>query len=135
MPTRLPLLMLPLLMLLAGACNPGKHVSDRDVAMVTAEHVAELIDRDDVVVVDVRSRRQYEAGHLPGAIHLPLPEMAADDQRLAAARAIIVYGPEPPSRLAWAGTKKLMRLGYRRVAQFPGGVEAWELARREQEAG
>ena len=127
-------LALVLLLLPIAACTPGKHVSDRDVARITAEQVAELLERDDVVFVDVRTRQRYEAGHLPGAIHLPLPEMIADDDRLAGARGIVVYGPEPPSRLASAGVKKLMRLGYRGVAMFPGGVDELDVPRAEVEA-
>ena len=128
------LVLVLLLLLTLPACTPGRHVSDRDVARVTAEQVAQWIERDDVALVDVRTREQYEAGHLPGAIHLPLPEMGADDERLAGARGIIVYGPEPPSRLASAGVKKLMRLGYRRVAMLPDGVDAIDLAKAEPEA-
>jgi rhodanese-related sulfurtransferase len=42
--------------------------------------LAEAIDRRDrgeAVIVDVRSRQQYDAGHIAGAINVPLDEIAA----------------------------------------------------------
>jgi len=34
-------------------------------------------DRGEAVIVDVRSRQEYEAGHLSGALSLPLDELEA----------------------------------------------------------
>jgi rhodanese-related sulfurtransferase len=38
------------------------------------------------VVVDVRSRQEWDAGHLDGALHVPLPDLAARVDRLPAGR-------------------------------------------------
>ncbi|MEX0887005.1 MAG: rhodanese-like domain-containing protein [Phycisphaeraceae bacterium] len=120
-------LTLLLALLSLAACNPGRHTSDRDLVILDASEIAFLLDEPGrVVLVDVRPREQYEAGHLPGAVHMPLPAMIAEDEQLAEARAIVVYGQGDGSRLAAAGAKKLMRLGYEDVAEFRGGVEAWD---------
>jgi rhodanese-related sulfurtransferase len=41
---------------------------------------------DETVVVDVRSRDEWDAGHLDGALHIPLPELAALVDRLPPGR-------------------------------------------------
>ena len=43
---------------------------------VTPEEVKERIDDgDDTQVVDIRSPRQFEQGHIPGAINIPMAEL------------------------------------------------------------
>ena len=43
---------------------------------VTAEEALPLLDRTDVVLVDVRERREREKhGSIPGALHFPYPEL------------------------------------------------------------
>ena len=121
--------LIPLLaiVLAVPGCGPGRTTSDRDLTILDTDEVAHAMEEHaPVVFVDVRNREAYEAGHLPDAIHMPLPEMAANDDRLTEARTIIVYGRGAGSRLAAAGAKKLIRLGYTGVAEFRGGIEAWE---------
>ncbi|MFN2341170.1 MAG: sulfurtransferase, partial [Halanaerobium sp.] len=47
-------------------------------ALISAEELAEIMDRDDVVVVDNRGKIGYMAGHIPGAIKIEKGEMKAD---------------------------------------------------------
>jgi rhodanese-related sulfurtransferase len=40
---------------------------------LAVQHLAALIDRDDVCIVDVRSATEYrDDGHLPGSINIPV---------------------------------------------------------------
>jgi rhodanese-related sulfurtransferase len=43
--------------------------------LVTKEHAAQLIKSDNVVLIDVRTRREYEAVHIQNAINIPVEEM------------------------------------------------------------
>ena len=55
--------------------------------MITGDELVELLAEDDVVLVDVRTREEYEGtggypcdpyqGHIPGAVHLDLDEIYA----------------------------------------------------------
>ncbi|GAB6880534.1 rhodanese-like domain-containing protein [Halorubrum gandharaense] len=45
------------------------------VEELTPEEVHERVERDDVRVVDTRPPAQYERGHIPGAINIPLQEL------------------------------------------------------------
>lgn len=46
--------------------------------VITAEELAHALAAETPpLVVDVRSLEEYQAGHLPGAIHIPMEELAA----------------------------------------------------------
>ena len=64
-----------------------------DVPRISIAQLKGLLDVGaDVVVVDVRSRRAYDAGHLPKAISMPFPDqIQARHQRLAKDKLIVLY--------------------------------------------
>lgn len=61
-------------------------IDDRGYApsarLVTTEWVQEHLEDPTVLLVDLRPREEYDAGHIPGAVHLPAKEtFQADDAR------------------------------------------------------
>jgi rhodanese-related sulfurtransferase/DNA-binding MarR family transcriptional regulator len=59
----------------------GCYLGDRsDLEAVTREQLVDRLAAGDVVVLDVRDGPEYAAGHLPGAVNVPLGEL---HQRLA----------------------------------------------------
>ncbi|EGD59635.1 hypothetical protein Y88_2419 [Novosphingobium nitrogenifigens DSM 19370] len=46
---------------------------------ITAPELARMVEAKDVVVVDVREKDEFSAGHIPGAINLPLSRFRAED--------------------------------------------------------
>jgi rhodanese-related sulfurtransferase len=106
------------------------------VPEVSAEAVHARPARDGHVLIDVRERAEYEAGHLPGAIHISKSyiEVLLEER---------VPDRETPITLYCAGgTRSLLaaesvrRLGYRNVESMVDGVGGWkahgyELVREE----
>lgn len=43
------------------------------------------------VVIDVRSKQAYTAGHIPGALHIPGEELAARMQAIPPDRPVVTY--------------------------------------------
>lgn len=90
--------------------------------------------RPDLLVVDVREINEYEAGHIPAALHVPrgLLEGAADPgfkhrvQPLCEAysRPVVLYC-QTGGRSALA-TRTLQEMGFTEVASLVGGFEVWE---------
>lgn len=79
-------------------------------------------------ILDVRSRLEYLAGHVPGAIHIPFWLMSV---RVAHVRAsheepVVVYCGHGPR--AWMARAVLQRHGFRRVALLAGHMRAWRQA-------
>lgn len=118
------------LMLLAGlvGCKGEAKTSDKSLREmdVTKVRAALAEEGQKVLLVDARPPGPFDAGHLPGAINLFLPEVRAGDGRLKAADRIIVYGAGWQDPLAPATAKRLMALKYSNVYLFRGGVEVWQ---------
>ena len=99
------------------------------VAKIDANALAQRVARDEVTVIDVRSRSEWDAGHLRDAIHIPvgyLPERLADIPRDKP----IVLQCQSGSRSAIA-TSLLQKLGVTDAIDFVGGFGAWQAAGHE----
>jgi len=76
------------------------------------------------VLLDARSQRSYEAGHLPRARLLPRPFAEADLAALGDAL-LVVYCWGPACNGATKAARELAALG-RPVKEMIGGFEYWE---------
>jgi hydroxyacylglutathione hydrolase len=79
-----------------------------------------------VTVLDVRNRSEWDEGHIPGARHVPLPELTARLDELRDAGPIAVHC-QGGSRSAVAASV-LVAAGVRGVTNVEGGYAAWVLA-------
>ncbi|MES2639616.1 MAG: rhodanese-like domain-containing protein [Myxococcota bacterium] len=89
---------------------------------------AELRARRDagepVVVVDVRGAEDFAAGHVEGAIHLPLAEIEADPRRLPLGRPIVTVCGKGGGRSTEAAAA-LAAAGATDVGWLEGGTLGW----------
>ena len=46
---------------------------------------------EDVTILDVRQPKEYAAGHIPGALLMPLPELTDHLQRIDRTKPVMVY--------------------------------------------
>lgn len=119
--------------MLAGGCTDN--ITDSDIKMMPVTEVRKLTLRQAaepksklIVLIDPRAAARYDAGHLPGARNLKLPqipELGSVDPALQAYDHIVVYGTDPGSAAARAMTKRLIKVGYSDVRMFAGGVSEW----------
>ena len=93
---------------------------------------AELLRRvaaGDVTVIDVRPAAEYEAGHLPGAISMPLAELEGRLHELPADSEVVAYCRGPYCVMAVDAVALLRRHGL--VAhRLEAGVVEWRARRR-----
>lgn len=78
------------------------------------------------VVVDVRAESEWDAGHLPGAMHIPLPDLEERLGEIPGNRDIVLQC-QTGSRSAIAASL-LQARGHDRVANLAGGYVAWVAA-------
>ena len=107
------------------------------VEAVSAQDVREGLEGGQVdLVIDVREPKEWERGHLPGAINVPRgmlelradPESPVTDPALSAdkdARVIVYCTKAPGARSAFAA-QTLGTMGYSNVAVLRGGLEEWQ---------
>ena len=79
------------------------------------------------IVVDTRSAEAFDQGHLPGALHIPGPELAqrACRELPDLAADVVVYCWGPGCNGSTWGAYALAELGYTRVRELVGGFEYW----------
>jgi outer membrane protein assembly factor BamB len=78
------------------------------------------------VVLDVRTKKEFDAGHVPGAIHLPFWRVGTQWRTLAGVREnpVVVYcGHGPRAYIAGAALK---RYGFTKVAYLEGHMKKWK---------
>ena len=107
----------------------------QDIARAFAERrgTLEPVDRKrliarvragEVTVLDVRPVEEYRAGHIPGALSVPLEDLEGRLGSLPTDREIVAYCRGPYCVMAPAAIKVLRARGYRGVA-MDDGVAEW----------
>ena len=79
---------------------------------VDRETLRARLDAGDVVLVDVRPGQEFRAGHLPGAISIPLAELESKLDTLPRDREIIAYCRGPFCTFSADAARRLRELGY-----------------------
>ena len=80
--------------------------------------------KDDILVVDVRTKEEYEAGHIPGAILVPnetIGNMPPDELPDTGAK-ILIYCRS--GNRSYQASLKLLEMGYDFIYDF-GGINGW----------
>ena len=82
------------------------------------------VRRGEVTLLDVRPPEEYAAGHIPGAMSVPLPELAKQLARLPKRREVVAYCRGPYCVLAIEAVKQLRARGFKAV-RLEEGVLEW----------
>lgn len=78
---------------------------------------------NDLTILDVRQPKEYEAGHIPGAVLTPLPEITDHMHRIDRSKPVMVYcASGGRSRMA---AQLLSGQGFSNVINVAGGFNAW----------
>ncbi len=105
-----------------------EYLGDDDVEELTKDELWERIQsKDKLVVLDVRPHEEYKAGHIPGAISIPLDELKKRVKELPKGKQIVAYCRGPLCALAPDATRYLKSKGYR-VKRLVEGAPDWEAA-------
>lgn len=79
-----------------------------------------------VTVLDVRPPEEYAAGHLPGAINIPLDELEKHLDKLKLSKEVVAYCRGPHCVLAFDAVAKLRAKGIT-ANRLNGGLPEWKL--------
>ena len=88
-----------------------------------------VFDRGEALFIDVRNRGSYEQGHIPGALSLPLNEIASRLETLTAEisrqHAIVTYCSGRLCQDSHTAAQWLMEHGFENVVVFIDGFPGW----------
>jgi rhodanese-related sulfurtransferase len=117
---------------LVGLFAVGGTVNAADRERIDAAELIKRIDAQDasIIVVDVRSPEEFEAGHVPGAINIPHTHMPARLSELApyVEKEIVLYcesGMRTQQAIA-----RMKENGFTRVLHLDGDMAKWRAANR-----
>jgi rhodanese-related sulfurtransferase/rubrerythrin len=99
----------------------------RKMPEMSVGEVRDFVDgheRDALNLVDVRTPKEYDSGHLPGAVLIPISELPERTEELDASRRTIAYCAAGARSRAAAAV--LIRAGFEDVYSMAGGIRAWE---------
>jgi rhodanese-related sulfurtransferase len=107
------------------------------VKSISKEHLKRMMDSGErFVLLDVRSKADYDKEHITGAKSLPLDEISAKAQQmLKPSDQIIVYCDSYVCSASASAYNILMRMGYGSVRDFKGGIREWKIAGLPVESG
>ena len=91
---------------------------------------SELIDRARdglVTVLDVRPEEEFQAGHLPGAINIPLNQLEKRLKQLSKDSEVVAYCRGPYCVLAFEAVARLREQGYQ-ARRLENGFPEWKQA-------
>ena len=115
-------LIFAMLLVLTGC---GGTAEENTYQQITQEEAKNMMDTQEAIVLDVREQDEFDAGHIPGAVLLPVGTITKDS-----AAAVI---PEPDSVVlvycrsgnrSKKASQALVELGYTGIYEF-GGINTW----------
>jgi rhodanese-related sulfurtransferase len=75
------------------------------------------------IIVDVRESDEWRSGHIPGAVHVPLGQLAMHASRFDRAQELIMVCRS--GHRSASATGVLAQSGYAKVSNLQGGMIAW----------
>ncbi|PYQ05297.1 MAG: ArsR family transcriptional regulator [Acidobacteria bacterium] len=101
------------------------HLESRDeLEPLPREELLRRIRGGRAVVIDVRPREEYRAGHIPGALSIPLGELDKRLSELPARKEIVAYCRGPYCVMAYEAVARLRARG-RRARRLTDGFPEW----------
>ena len=100
-------------------------MKENSYQQITQEAAKEMMDTQEVLILDVREQHEYDSGHIPGAVLLPVGTITKD----TAAAAIDDLDTVVPvycrsGNRSKTASQALVDLGYTNIYEF-GGINTW----------
>ena len=92
---------------------------------ITQHEAKKMMDTQDVIILDVREQSEYDAGHIPGAILLPVGTITKESAAAVIPElgsVVLVYCRS--GNRSKTASKVLVELGYTSIYEF-GGINTW----------
>ena len=100
-------------------------MNENSYQQITQEAAKEMMDTQTVVILDVREQHEYDSGHIPGAVLLPVGTITEDTAAAVIDELdmiVLVYCRS--GNRSKTASQALADLGYTNVYEF-GGIIDW----------
>ena len=120
------LLFLILAVMLLTACAHTKE-NDQEAAYmnITAQEAKTIMDTEEgYVILDTRTREEYDQGHIPGAIQISHDEITEKGEEVLTDKDQLILVYCRSGRRSKIAAEALVELGYTNIKEF-GGIIDW----------
>ena len=116
-----------LALILLGGCAASEDPQPDEITyrQITQEKAKEMMDTQEVVILDVREQHEYDSGHIPDAVLLPVGTIAEDTAAAVIDElntVVLVYCRS--GNRSKTASQALADLGYTNIYEF-GGINTW----------
>ncbi|MBE6147089.1 MAG: rhodanese-like domain-containing protein [Firmicutes bacterium] len=116
------LLILCISVLLVG-CSNNKDLVEKKDTMIKVDEVYSLLEKDEIILIDVRTVQEYHSGHIDGAMSIPLDTLnEISSLEIEKDSKIVVYCRS--GNRSKTALQTLIDMGYSDVYDM-GGIESW----------
>ena len=115
-------LMLAMLLVLTGC---GGTAVENTYQQITQEEAKNMMDTQEAIVLDVREQDEFDTGHIPGAVLLPVGTITKDTAAAVIPEldsVVLVYCRS--GNRSKKASQALVELGYTGIYEF-GGINTW----------
>ena len=119
---RILALIIAILLALTGC---GGASANGTYQQIPQEEAKEMMDTQKVIILDVREQDEFDAGHIPGAVLLPVGSISAVTAAAVISESdtvVLVYCRS--GNRSKTASQALAELGYTNVYEF-GGINTW----------
>ena len=108
------------------ACGQEKEKEQEAVYMnITAEEAKKIMDSEEgYIILDVRTREEYDQGHIPGAIVISHEEITEKAEGVLTDKEQLILVYCRSGRRSKIAAEALVELGYTNIKEF-GGIIDW----------
>lgn len=101
--------------------------ASREIAFMSMAEVRDRIERGaaDLVLLDVREKEAFDAGHLPGAKHLPRGQLELRVDAVLPDPGVRILTYCQFGRISTLAAATLRAMGYTRAVALDGGFDEW----------
>lgn len=92
---------------------------------VSAQELVNLVNRENALVLDVRERKDYQAGHIVDALNIPWASLESRLSELAPHKSRLIVVTCAMGQHSGAAGAILAKGGFENVARLGGGMNEW----------
>jgi rhodanese-related sulfurtransferase len=100
--------------------------SKKSGASVSTNEAVQLINKQDAVLVDIRTKKEWETGYITNSIHIPLVDFDKRMGELEKQKDQDIVVVCNMGQTAGAACKKLTAAGFTKVVRLKGGIVEWK---------
>ena len=103
----------------------GSFSAHADSGVMSPKEVSALTTEKKAVIIDVRENDEWNAGHIAGAIHIPLGQINERLPELARYKDSTIITQCRSGKRSVKALDELKSAGFSKVYSMEGGIQAW----------